>query len=67
MTGPECLKLGILALQYINKKPVKNKECLLVQVMILQAFELRKWKVSKLLAQGHIQNKFHVKMNFFFF
>ena len=29
MTGQKCLKLGILDLQYINRKPVKNKEYVL--------------------------------------
>ena len=30
MSGPKCVKLGTLALQYINRKPVKNKEYLLI-------------------------------------
>ena len=30
MTGPKCLKLDILAFEYINRKPVKNQECLLI-------------------------------------
>ena len=30
MTGPKCLKLDILAFEYINRKPVKNKEYLLI-------------------------------------
>ena len=29
-TGSNCLKLGILALQFINRKPIKNKEYLLI-------------------------------------
>ena len=30
MTLSKCLKLGILALQYINRKPIKDKEYMLI-------------------------------------
>ena len=30
MTGSKCLKLGILALQYINRMPIKNTEYLII-------------------------------------
>ena len=30
MTGPKSLKLDVLALQFINKKPIENKEYLII-------------------------------------
>ena len=30
MTGSKCLTLRILAFQHINRKPIKNKEYLLI-------------------------------------
>ena len=54
MTRPKLLKLGTPALQYINKKPTKNQEYLMIWFCKHLKIEIGKWKLIELFAQGHM-------------